>query len=91
MLDPIMDIDVGQIKDPRLVVPTENAGDLIRDIPTKGWSKVVVVADDLVQLLKRDFAAVAWQDACKNVKRGVSSESRSSVDQRDGAPEWTLP
>ena len=69
MLDPIMDVDIGQIKDSSLVVPTEDAGDRIWDIPTKGWSEVVVVADDLIHLFERDVAAVAWQDACKNVKR----------------------
>ena len=70
MLDPIMDVDIGQIKDPRLVIPTEDASDLVRDEPTKGWSEVVVVADYFIQLLERDVAAVAWQDACKNDKRG---------------------
>jgi len=70
MLNPIMDIDIGQIKDSSLIVSTEDSGDRIRDIPTKGWGKVVVVADDLIHLLKRDVAAVAWQDACENVKRG---------------------
>jgi len=69
MLDPIMDIDIRQIKDSRLVVSTEDAGDRVRDIPTESWSEVVVVADDLVHLLERDLAAVPWQDACKNVKQ----------------------
>jgi len=88
MFDPIMDIDIGQIKDSSLVISTEDAGDRIRDIPAKRRSKVVVVADDLIHLLKRDVAAVAWQDTCENVKRrGVSSESRRCVHQSDGALE----
>jgi hypothetical protein len=51
MLYPIVDIDVGQVENARRVVSTEDAGDLVRDIPTESWSKVVVVAHD------RDSAA----------------------------------
>jgi len=63
MLDAVMDIDIGQIKDSSLIVSTEDAGDLVWDIPTEGRGEVVVVADDLVQFLERDVAAVPWQDA----------------------------
>jgi len=59
MLDPIMDIDVGQIKDTGFVVPTEDAGNCVRDIPTESCGKVVVVTNDLIQLLKRDTASVS--------------------------------
>lgn len=58
MLDPIMDVDVRQVEDAGLVVSTEDAGNRVRDIPTEGWSKVVIVTHDLIQLLKRDVASV---------------------------------
>ena len=70
MLNPIMDIDIRQVKDTRLVVPAENVGDRVRDIPTESWGKVVVVTDGLVHLFERDTTAIPWKDACKNVKRG---------------------
>lgn len=68
MLDPIMDIDIRQIKDSCLVVPTKDASDRVRNIPTESWSEIVVVADNLIHLLKRDLAAVPWQDTCENAK-----------------------
>jgi len=61
MLNPIMYIDIRQIKDSRLVVPTEDGSDRIRDIPTEGWSEVVVLADELIHLLERNVAAVPWK------------------------------
>ena len=48
MLNPIMDIDVRQIKYSGCVVPTEDAGNRVWDIPTECWSKVVVVTDYFV-------------------------------------------
>lgn len=59
MLDPIVDIDIRQIENARLVVSTEDAGDGVRDIPAESWSEVVVFTDDLIQLLKRDAASVS--------------------------------
>ena len=35
VLDPVVDIDVGQIEDARFVVSTEYTGDLVGDIPTE--------------------------------------------------------
>lgn len=52
MLDPVVDIDIRQIENTRLVVSTKDASNRVRDIPTESWSKVVVVADDFIQLLK---------------------------------------
>jgi len=63
MLNPIMDIDVRQVEDARLVVPTQDPGDCVRDIPTEGWSEVVVVPDNFIQLFERDVATVPWKNA----------------------------
>jgi hypothetical protein len=90
MLDPVMDIDVGQVEDTRLVVSTKDASNRVGDIPTESWSKVVVVADDLTHLLKRDVAAVAWQDACKTSNETMSSESQCSMHHGGEAPEWNI-
>jgi hypothetical protein len=35
MLNPIMDVDIRQVEDTRCVVPTEDASDHVRDIPTE--------------------------------------------------------
>ena len=74
MLDPIMDVDVRQVEDAGLVVSTEDAGNRVRDIPTEGWSKVVVFTHDLTHLLKRDVASVSGQDAYKVSNQTMSSE-----------------
>lgn len=91
MFDPVVDIDVREIKDSRLVVPAEDGSNRVRNIPTESWSEVVVITDDLIHLLKRDVAAVSRQDACEMSNEVMSSESRCRVYQRDKAPEWTLP
>ena len=91
MFNPIVDIDIRQIENTRLVVSTEDASDPVRDIPTESWSKVVMVTDDLIQLLERDLASVSGQDACKTSNDAVSSESSCYTYQREKAPEWTLP
>ena len=70
-----MDIDVRQVEDSGFIVSTEYTSDNVRDIPTKGWSKVVVFADDFTKLLERNIASVSGQDACKMPKGVVSPGS----------------
>ena len=48
MLNPIMDIDIRQVENARLVVSTEDASNRVWDIPTESWGKVVVVTNDFV-------------------------------------------
>lgn len=86
MLDPVMDIDIGQVEHTGRIVSAEYTSDHVRDIPTEGWSKVVVFADDFTQLLERNVASVSGQDACKTPKGVVSSGSpRSVASRRRGA------
>jgi len=88
-----MDVDVRLIKDAGFVVSTEDSGDRVRDIPTESWSKVAVVTNDFIQLLKRDTASASGQDACRN-DRPEGGELRVSMLRaciRVEAPEWTLP
>lgn len=59
VLNPVMDIDIGQVEDTRVIVSTEDASDHVGDIPTKSWSKVVVFADDFVEVLERDFTSIS--------------------------------
>lgn len=91
VLDPVVYIDVGQIEDTRFVVSTKYTSDHVRDVPTKGWSKVVVFAYELVQVLERNIASVSGQDAYKMSPGVVSSESWYGVHQGEKALEWCLP
>jgi len=61
MLNPIMDVNIRQIKDSRPVVPTEDSSNRVWNVPTEGWGEVVVISDDFIQLFERDVAAISWQ------------------------------
>lgn len=82
MFNPVMDIDVGQIKDTRLVVSTQDASDLVRDEPTKRWCKVIIITDELIHLFERNVASVSGEDSCEMPKGVVSAGSSCCTHQR---------
>lgn len=91
MFDSVVDIDIRQVENARLVVSTEDASNRVRDIPTESWSKVEVFTSDFIQLLECDVTSVSGQDACRLSNGVMSSGSPCCMDQRGKAPEWTLP
>lgn len=65
MLDPVMDIDIGQVEDTRFVVSAEDTSNHVRNIPTESRGKVVVFTNKLIHLFERNVASVSGEDACK--------------------------
>lgn len=62
VFDPVMDIDIGQIEHARFVLSTKYTSDVVRNVPTKRWGKVVVFADRFIQLLERNPSSVSGKD-----------------------------
>lgn len=77
VLDAIVDAQVLEIKGSSAVIPGQDLGNVIGNEPTKGWCKVVVLADSVVELYERDTASVAREDAWNCV---VSYRLRTDVD-----------
>jgi hypothetical protein len=82
MLNPVMDIDIGQIEDASRVLSTQDASDLVRDEPTESWRKVIIFADGLIQLFERNVSSVSGEDSCEMPKGAVSAGSSCYTHQR---------